>query len=141
MNPSSSSLFVVGVYYFFFFLIFDTPGLPHKNKNKKTLSLSLSLSRFSRQERQDAEAKAASNNNNQSTSPSSSRHNDSTSSNLLGASDSWGSGFPSPVAGGSEKVGTDEDDDYLNDDSFDETGIEVEMEVADVSQDSGDDFF
>ena len=63
-------------------------------------------------------------------------------SNLLGASDSWGSGFPSPVAGGgSEKVGTDDDDDYIDDDSFDETGIEVEMEVADVSQDSDDDFF
>ena len=139
MNPSSSSLFVVGVYYFFFFVLLHS--WPSSQKQKQKNSLSLSLSRFSRQERQDAEAKAASNNNNQSTSPSSSRHNDSTSSNLLGASDSWGSGFPSPVAGGSEKVGTDEDDDYLNDDSFDETGIEVEMEVADVSQDSGDDFF
>ena len=84
------------------------------------------------QERQEAEAKEAAAAA-AAGSPNASRHNDSTSSNLLGASDSWGSGFPSPVAGG--------DDDEYDDDEFgaDETGIEVEMDVLEDVSD--EDFF
>ena len=65
-------------------------------------------------------------------------HNDSTSSNLLGASDSWGSGFPSPVNGKDNNNENGEDYDDYDDDEFggDETGIEVEMDVLqDVSSD------
>jgi hypothetical protein len=93
------------------------------------LLLSLLISLFSFfflvQERLEAVAKAAG-------SPTPSNHNDSTSSNLLGASDSWGSGFPSPVGKGEE-----EEEDYSFDD---ETGIEVDMEVNDISGDD-DGFF
>lgn len=79
--------------------------------------------------RQEAAAKAAG-------SPTPSNHNESASSNLLGASDSWGSGILSPDGKGNVHGS---DGDYFDDDEFggDETGIEVEMEVADISDDDG----